>query len=188
MQHAMNAPTDPVKIWKEKMGKTMLKTIGIQPHYTVLDFGCGSGMYTIAGSQLLNKEGTIIAADKNPDRIRDLSESISPLNQAHITLLHTPDESHLRLETNMIDFILLYDVFHLISDRAVLFTEFKRILKPTGTLSLYPKHHDTELHLTIDDIHQELHSYGFLLNTQHHTTVLHDQHLEEGTVYNYQQE
>ncbi len=177
---------NPIEKWLEATGKTMLQSIGIQPHHNVLDFGCGEGMYTLVCSQLLAEKGRLHALDKNTTQLNELSKKIQKVNLLNITLHETHDDSNLPIETNTIDFILLFDVFHLISNRAVLLNEFKRILKTTGTLSIYPKHHDTELHMSIDDIHNELNTNGFELSQQHTLTLLHNKQLELATVYNYQ--
>ena len=182
----MSNTTDPITNWLHTTGKTMLQSIGIQPGLTVVDFGCGDGMYTLPCSQLLATKGKIYSLDKDKTKINTLREELDKFRINNTTLLETHNDSKLPIETNTIDFILLYDVYHLISNRTVLLNEFKRILNPTGILSIYPKHHDTDLNMTIQDIHQELNTNGFELKQQHSLTLLHNKNLELGTVYNYQ--
>jgi ubiquinone/menaquinone biosynthesis C-methylase UbiE len=49
--------TSPVKI---------LEQIGIGPGWNVLDYGCGSGSYSILAAQLVRPAGKVYAADIHP--------------------------------------------------------------------------------------------------------------------------
>ncbi len=50
---------------KHVVGK--LAEIGMQKGQMVLDFGCGSGDYTIPAAKVVGKSGTIYAVDKSED-------------------------------------------------------------------------------------------------------------------------
>ena len=45
-QVRIKMPTD-IENWLEKEGEKFLKEIGIKEGYTILDFGCGEGNYSL---------------------------------------------------------------------------------------------------------------------------------------------
>ncbi|MHC4105214.1 MAG: hypothetical protein ACYSR9_09760 [Planctomycetota bacterium] len=47
----------------------ILEEVGIEPGYTVLDFGCGPGSYIVPLSSLIGRPGEIFAQDLNPFKI-----------------------------------------------------------------------------------------------------------------------
>ena len=56
----------------------ILKKTGIKRGKTVLDFGCGSGTYTIPAAKIVGKEGKVYALDKDK---KVLDELIKKPNQ-----------------------------------------------------------------------------------------------------------
>ena len=44
----------------------VLNEVGIEPGYSVLDFGCGPGGFTIAAAKLVGTSGEVFAADIHP--------------------------------------------------------------------------------------------------------------------------
>jgi ubiquinone/menaquinone biosynthesis C-methylase UbiE len=56
-----------------------------------------------------------------------------------------------------VDLVLLHDVIHLIDERAVLFEQTHRVLKPGGRVSVYP------MHLGNDALSREMQKSGFSL-------------------------
>jgi len=48
------------------------------------------------------------------------------------------------LSDECVDAVLLHDVIHLIDERAALFGEMYRVLKPDGLVSMYPMHVDND--------------------------------------------
>jgi len=47
----------------------MLQKVGIRKGQTVLDFGCGYGMYTIPVAKIAGKQGRVYALDKNKETL-----------------------------------------------------------------------------------------------------------------------
>lgn len=59
----------------------ILKQIGISPGSYVLDYGCGSGSYTIPAAQLVGPEGKVYAADIHKLAIREIQKKKSMSKQ-----------------------------------------------------------------------------------------------------------
>ncbi len=119
----------------------ILKEIGIKPRFYVLDYGCGPGSYIKATSKLVGKSGKIYALDIHPlaiQRVRNIASN----NQ--ITNIETICSScETGLPDSTIDVVLLYDIFHLLSDSVGVLYELHRVLKPNGILS-FGDHHMKE--------------------------------------------
>lgn len=62
----------------------ILKQIGIRPGSYVLDYGCGSGSYTIPAAQLVGPTGKVYAADIHPLAIREVQKKASMRRHSNI--------------------------------------------------------------------------------------------------------
>ena len=50
---------EEIENWEEKRGVEFLRKVGIKPSQTVLDFGCGSGFYTIRAEKIVVRKGLV---------------------------------------------------------------------------------------------------------------------------------
>jgi ubiquinone/menaquinone biosynthesis C-methylase UbiE len=116
----------------------ILKEAGIKPGYNVLDYGCGPGGYIPGTVQLVKENGKVYALDIQPLAIKQVQDIARKKKLANIeTILSSgatdlPDES--------MDVVLLYDVFHSLSQPDEVLKELHRVLKPTGILSMSDHH------------------------------------------------
>jgi ubiquinone/menaquinone biosynthesis C-methylase UbiE len=119
----------------------ILKEVGIQSGFLVLDFGCGAGSYVAATSRLVGQSGRVYALDIHPLAIRSVANMVSKKGLTNVeTVLSDcstglPDES--------IDAVLLYDTFHGLSQPATVLQELHRVSKPHVILS-FSDHHMKE--------------------------------------------
>ena len=60
--------------WIEESGESILKHIGIKRGQTVLDFGCGSGNYTIPAARVIGEQYLVYAIDKDKKNSRPVNE------------------------------------------------------------------------------------------------------------------
>ena len=59
---------EPIDRWIRSDGQILLREIGLRPCYVVLDFGCGSGAYTLPASKVVGQCGRIFALDRENKR------------------------------------------------------------------------------------------------------------------------
>jgi len=116
----------------------ILKEMGIMPGFHVLDFGCGPGGYVIPLSELVDKTGKVYALDINPDAIRMVQNLILKRQISNIETIYSNCKTGLL--DNSIDVVILYDVFHEISEPNEVLRELHRVLKPSGALSFRDHH------------------------------------------------
>jgi len=116
----------------------ILTEAAIKPGARVLDYGCGPGSYIIPLAKLVGPTGLIYALDIHPLAIRAVERIIIKRTLTNVVTIHSdratglPDES--------VDVVLLYDVFHDLSDPARVLKEVHRVLKPDGIIS-FSDHH-----------------------------------------------
>jgi ubiquinone/menaquinone biosynthesis C-methylase UbiE len=116
----------------------VLATVDIRPGYHVLDYGCGTGSFSLAAARRVGDSGKVFALDIHPKSIQTVQQRASQAGLGNITLLLAGAPS--ALETNSIDLVLLYDIFHMLSDGEAVLRELHRILKPGRILS-FSNHH-----------------------------------------------
>ncbi len=114
--------------------------LGVRAGHVILDFGCGSGTYTIPAANLVGNVGRVYALDVNRSFLDLIEESAKQQGLKNIVRIDASEEGAIPLENEKIDVILLIDVLHLIENRAALFDEACRILKRGGLIIAYPMH------------------------------------------------
>jgi ubiquinone/menaquinone biosynthesis C-methylase UbiE len=119
----------------------ILKEVGIRPGFHVLDYGCGPGSYIIPLAELVGESGKIYALDIHPLAIQKVQEIASKKQLTNVETIHSDCKTGLL--DNSLDVILLYDIFHNLSDPDGVLKELHRVLKPNGVLS-FSDHHMKE--------------------------------------------
>lgn len=171
--------------WTGNESKRFLKDIGLKKGQFVVDFGCGKGSYSIPASIVVGKKGKVYSIDKNKESLVDLKQNIRNKGLSNIEIMHTKRDIKLNISDESVDLFLLYDVIHLLNNRKKLFKEIYRVLKKNATLSVYPKHHDTEMNMTLDEVRFEIESNGFTFHKKLLKKLMHSGNLEEGYIFNF---
>lgn len=118
----------------------VLAEVGIRTGHVVLDFGCGSGTYTIPAAKLVGDRGRVYALDVNSSFLDKMEERAKQEGLKNIVRIDASKEGGIPLENETVDVMLVIDVLHLIEDREDLFDESYRILKGGGLIIVYPMH------------------------------------------------
>jgi ubiquinone/menaquinone biosynthesis C-methylase UbiE len=121
--------------------KNILKEVGIKPGFRVLDYGCGPGSYTVPLAGLVGESGKVYALDIHPLAIRKVKGIASKRQLANVETILSDCQTG--LPDNSLDVVLLYDIFHHLSDPDRILKELHRVLKPDGVLS-FSDHHMKE--------------------------------------------
>lgn len=177
--------SDMMEEWIECKGKEFLRDIGIKKNQFILDYGCGHGVYTIPASLVVGNKGKVFAVDRNQDVLNDLKIEVEKRGLRNVEIIEAKDNVDLLLPDNHVDVILLYDVLHLLKNREQLLAELYHILKPSGILSVFPKHHKTEMKMNLEEVKEEVELAGFNFQSKILNTVMHDDKLEKGYILNF---
>jgi ubiquinone/menaquinone biosynthesis C-methylase UbiE len=162
----------------------MLQRIGIRNGQTVLDFGCGSGTYTIPVAKIVGTRGRVYALDKDKHALDNLMKKAQLARLKNIGRMTTSAELTIELPEKSVDVTLLFDVFHRyyfphMRDRKRLLDEVYRITKTEGLVSVWPKHMEAE-------VGGEMEAANFYLEDAFLETLIHDnKDVETGKVINF---
>jgi ubiquinone/menaquinone biosynthesis C-methylase UbiE len=155
----------------------VLKGLGINKGQIVLDFGCGSGTYTVPAARIVGERGKVYALDKDKETLDRLMKEAKSAGLKNIERIGTSGELEFGLADKSIDMVLLFDVFHHFyfpekKARKKLLKEIHRILKTDGLISVWPKHMESEAE-------DEIESADFYLEREYSGTLIHDNHDRE---------
>lgn len=180
--------------WIEKDGVNLLRKVGITRGQIILDFGCGSGNYTIPAAVIVGREGKVYALDKEArgfwpsEGLAKLTERAGLYRPGNIVVMKTSGELKINLQDESADVVLLYDTLHYYylpekASRRKLLGEVHRVLKPEGFLSFYPG--DPEIsgnYLELETIQGEIKNASFCLESEYTGMVIHENTIQTGHV------
>jgi len=150
----------------------------------VLDFGCGSGTYTIAAAKIVGEQGRIYALDKDKEALDELMQKAESVGLKNIEGMETSGKIEIDLADDSTDVVLLFDVFHhhyfpQVAERKRLLEEIYRILKSDGFISVWPKHMESEAE-------DEIRNANFYLERESSEMLIHDDNdRERGQILNF---
>ena len=177
--------------WAKVYGENTLKRVGFKKGQTVLDFGCGSGIYTIPIAKIIGERSLIYALDKDRTELNRLINRAKSMGLTNIVRLDANSKSSIALNNESVDVVLLYDILHYYyypdkQERGKLLSELYRVLKPAGLLSLYPTHLDSSNEPKMADIKREIEDADFFLEQEiRGLQMMHDGGMEKGRVVNF---
>ena len=162
----------------------VLERTGLNKRQIVLDFGCGSGTYTLPAAKIVGKQGRVYALDKDTQALDELMHEAESTGLRNVIRMDTSGEVRIELRDESVDVVLLFDVFHSYyfpqtDDRRNLLNEIHRIMKPSAFISVWPKHMESEAK-------GEIRSANFYLEKEHSDTLIHDnKDRETGQILNF---
>lgn len=172
-----------IEKWLREDGKKVLKEIGVKEGQTVLDFGCGSGVYTLPAAEIVGAQGKVYASDKNQVTLDNLGQRSQSKKLRNIEIVKTSGNARIPLEDESVDMVFLYDVLHSYyfsaKERGQLLREAYRVLKPYAVLSVYPEHMESE------NIKRETEQANFQLETEYTETIIHDGKYTRAHIFNF---
>ena len=173
----------------ESRALEMLQQIGIRSGQTVLDFGCGLGMYTIPVARIVGEQGRVYALDKDKEALDQLIQKAGSAGLKNIRRTETSGKLGIDLADESVDVVLLFDVFHSFyfpqaEDRRRLLGEIYRIMKPAAfvSISVWPN-------LIEPGVEDETKNAEFRLEKDISETLSHDdKNLGKRSVLNFRKE
>lgn len=137
--------------WLHNPNKLLKKYV--KEGMTVLDVGCGPGLFTVEMAALVGKTGKVIAADLQQGMLEKLKNKIRGKEiESRIETLKC--ESDKIGVTGKVDFVLAFYMVHEVPDQTFFFKEIQSILKPHGKLFVVEPY----FHVSKDDFEGMLNS------------------------------
>jgi len=113
----------------------------IKQGMSVLDLGCGPGVFTVEIAKLVGEAGKVVAADLQDGMLEIVGGKIKGTTFEQRVILHKCQENSIGFIGKM-DFILAFWMVHEVPDHDRLFGELQSILKLGGMLYIIePKFH-----------------------------------------------
>jgi len=112
----------------------ILERVGIQTGSAILDFGAGSGSYSIPAAQLVGPTGIVYAVDIHPLAIKEIRKKANTKRIKKIHVILTDCDT--KLPDASIDFVLLFYVLHDFKNPDPILRELVRVIKPNGALGV----------------------------------------------------
>jgi arsenite methyltransferase len=105
----------------------------VEPGETVLDLGCGAGTDLLVAAQMVGPSGRAIGVDMTPGMLERARASAREMGLDNVELHQSLIES-LPLEDASVDVVISNGVIDLVPDKAAVFAEIDRVLRPGGRL------------------------------------------------------
>lgn len=102
---------------------------------TFLDYGCGTGSFTIPAARIVRAAGKVYALDCFPRQLKIVEERARKEGLTNIETILSDNATGLPDES--IDVVWMCDVLHEARERWAVLEEFHRVLRSEGTLAIY---------------------------------------------------
>lgn len=111
-----------------------LQKLNLRPGLTVVDFGAGSGAYTIPAARMVFPDGKVYAVEIQKDLLETVKQAAQTQNLNNIEYVWGDIEQAggVSLADNLADAIIISNVLFQAKSMYTLAIEAKRILKPGG--------------------------------------------------------
>lgn len=120
---------------QEEQPAEVLRVMNVRPGDVVADLGAGSGYFTRRLAPLVAPTGTVYAVDVQQEMLDILAESVQAAGLTGVVPVLGTDVDP-GLPEGGVDWILLVDVYHELSQPGPMLEAMRRSLKPTGRVAL----------------------------------------------------
>ena len=135
-------------LWRKISGRSIVRKWDehnlVQEGHTFLDYGCGTGEFTLHAAKKVSETGKVYALDYFPRQLEIVAKRSLKAGLANVETIHSAHKTGLPDES--VDVIWMCDVLHEIKERREVLAELHRVLKNNGVLAL----HDSMAEKTLD--------------------------------------
>jgi ubiquinone/menaquinone biosynthesis C-methylase UbiE len=147
---------------RKRYTRSIIDHIGIRSGETVLELGCGPGVFSFKAQKRLGANGRLISVDIQEEMVRKLKKTITEKKAAQIHPT-AANAYHLPFKDNSIDRTFLVECYPEIPDKDKALQELFRVLKADGTLSITEEFLDPAYPLARSVV-KNVGKHGFRLN------------------------
>ena len=107
----------------------------LEPGERVLDLGCGAGTDSLVAAQMVGSDGSVTGIDMTPEMLAKARLSAETMGAANVEFVQGEAEA-LPFPDASFDVIVSNGVIDLIPDKAAVFSELLRVLRPGGRIQI----------------------------------------------------
>ncbi|MFC2004607.1 class I SAM-dependent methyltransferase [Chloroflexota bacterium] len=126
-------------VWRSISGRSILRKWEqcnlVQEGQTFLDYGCGTGDFTIPAAKKVSEKGKVYALDYFPRQLEIVAAKSEKAGLINIETILSNSKTGLPNES--VDVIWMCDVLHEIKERRAVLKELHRVLKREGFLAIH---------------------------------------------------
>ncbi|MBI4286031.1 MAG: methyltransferase domain-containing protein [Chloroflexi bacterium] len=112
----------------------------------VLDYGCGTGDFTIPAARMVGEQGQVYALDCGPRQLGIVDRESKKAGLSNIETILSNGKTTLPDES--VDVVWMCDVLHEIRERRAVLEDLHRVLRPNGILAIHDGMRDRVLSYT----------------------------------------
>lgn len=116
----------------------ILQEVNLKPGFRVLDYGCGPGAYVPQVAERIGETGRVYALDLHPLAVQRVQALAHKRQLRNVETIQS--DCATGLPDGSVDVVLLYDIFHMLSEPDAILGEVHRVLARGGTLSVHDPH------------------------------------------------
>ena len=181
------------KQWHLKKGVELLKKAGVKSGSKILEFGSGSGRYTIPLGIAAGKEGFVYAVDTDKEKRKIIKEKIKEYNVSNVKIIDNKWSIKFDYKESSFDCVVFYDILHSfdLKKRKSIYGKTLKILKDDGIMTLFPKHTIKDFPacyyagMEVEEVIDEALEAGFVLYRKITALLSHDEEYIKGTLYTF---
>jgi ubiquinone/menaquinone biosynthesis C-methylase UbiE len=155
---------------REEQPQKAIDELHLAPGMNVGEVGAGTGFYAIRIAKRIQPDGTYYANDLQPEMLRLLARNAATQKTTNIqTIVGTATDTHLPHAS--LDYVLMVDVYHELSEPQIILRNIAGSLKPHGRLVLLEFRKEDpnvpirpEHEMTVQDVKAELTAEGYALD------------------------
>lgn len=111
--------------------KETMRRMDVQPGSKALDVCCGTADWTIALSEAVGSDGSVVGLDFSKNMLKIGEEKVADLKLGNVTLIHG-NAMALPFEDNTFDYVTIGFGLRNVPDYLQVLTEMQRVVKPGG--------------------------------------------------------
>jgi arsenite methyltransferase len=105
----------------------------LEPGERAVDVGCGAGFDTLVAADQVGPTGRVVGVDMTPEMLGKARRTVAELGLDHVDIREGLAEQ-LPVDDAWADVVISNGVINLCADKAAVFAEIRRVLRPGGVL------------------------------------------------------